>query len=258
MHFFVRNIAVTVGVATVAIILLCLAAVFAVFNVTHTAVPTQTIALTLALPAVLVPAIVYPLLFLYRREKQLLRKLEQQAHTDALTDLPNRRAFFEFARMLLDRPRSDDRPLAAMTIDVDHFKSVNDRFGHDHGDMVLRRIAGIIRTEVSNARATDWIAARLGGEEFAILASGLAPSAVGRLAERICNQVHLSVGAGAYLEPVTVSLGVAFHQPGMKIDRLLKLSDDAVYDAKDAGRDRWAFAAKEGGRQTRNDARAAG
>ena len=84
--------------------------------------------------------------------------------------------------------------------------------------------------------------ARLGGEEFVALVDGLAPSAVGRLAERICNQVHRSVGAGERLEPVTVSVGVAFRKPGQGIDKLLKAADDAVYAAKRAGRDRWAFA----------------
>jgi diguanylate cyclase (GGDEF)-like protein len=86
----------------------------------------------------------------------------------------------------------------------------------------------------------------LGGEEFVVLIDGLAASAIGRLAQRFCNQVHRSVGAGDRLDPVTVSVGVAFRKPGQGIDKLLKAADDAVYAAKRAGRDRWAFANETG------------
>jgi diguanylate cyclase (GGDEF)-like protein len=103
-------------------------------------------------------------------------------------------------------------------------------------------VAGVIRDEVARAEAGEWMVARLGGEEFAVLAHGLAPSAVARLADRICAQVHRWVGAGDSLEPVTVSIGVAFRAPAMGVDRLLKSADDAVYAAKANGRDRWAFA----------------
>src|SRR5262249_8642037 len=134
------------------------------------------------------------------------------------------------------------KPLTAMMIDIDHFKRINDSYGHDVGDVVLRRVAGVIRDEVATAGASLSTVARLGGEEFAVIADGLAPSAAARLAERICHQVHRWVGAGDSLEPVTVSIGVAFRVPGKGIDRLLKAADDAVYAAKANGRDRWAFA----------------
>ncbi len=107
---------------------------------------------------------------------------------------------------------------------------------------MLKRVAGVIRDEVAAAGAGTWTVARLGGEEFAVLADRLVPSAVARLADRICGQVHRWVGAGDSLEPVTVSIGVAFRAPAMSVDRLLKAADDAVYAAKANGRDRWAFA----------------
>jgi diguanylate cyclase (GGDEF)-like protein len=131
-------------------------------------------------------------------------------------------------------------------IDVDKFKGINDSFGHDHGDAVLKRVAETILAEVTAAEAPRWIVARLGGEEFVAVIDGLAPSAIARLAQRICNQVHRSVGAGDRLDPVTVSVGVAFRKAGMGIDKLLKAADDAVYAAKRAGRDRWAFAPDTG------------
>lgn len=202
--------------------------------------------LPLVLSGVVVPALVYPLLLAIRRQKELHAELEHQARVDALTNLPNRRAFFEFARAVVKRQGIVGTTLAAMMIDVDRFKGINDSFGHDHGDMVLRRVAETILAEVTAAEAPRWIVARLGGEEFVAVVDGLAASAVGRLAERICNQVHRSVGAGERLEPVTVSIGVALRKPGMSIDKLLKAADDAVYAAKRAGRDRWAFATDNG------------
>jgi diguanylate cyclase (GGDEF)-like protein len=198
--------------------------------------------LAFGLPLTVAPLIVYPLLVMLRRQRNLRIELERLVHTDVLTELPNRRAFFEFARTALAVPLAADKPLAAMMIDVDNFKRVNDSYGHDVGDTVLRRVAGVIRDEVTAAGASSATVARLGGEEFAVIADGLAPGAVARLADRICNQVHRWVGAGDGLEPVTVSIGVAFRTPGKGIDPLLKAADDAVYSAKANGRDRWAFA----------------
>jgi diguanylate cyclase (GGDEF)-like protein len=188
------------------------------------------------------PVTILPLLLMLKRQRRLRRDLEQMVMTDMLTNLPNRRAFFEFARSAMDADAVPGAALAAMMIDVDHFKRINDSYGHDVGDVVLKRVAGVVRDEVAGAGSTKWTVARLGGEEFAVIADNLAPSAVGRLADRICSQVHRWVGAGDSLEPVTVSIGVAFRSPGMSIDKLLKAADDAVYAAKANGRDRWAFA----------------
>jgi diguanylate cyclase (GGDEF)-like protein len=202
--------------------------------------------LAIGLPAFTLPLILYPVLLVMRRQQGLHAELERQARVDALTELPNRRAFFAFADEVVRRRPSPDMPLTAMMIDVDEFKRINDDYGHDHGDMVLKRIAQTILSEVTEAEARKWMVARLGGEEFVVIADGLVPGAVARLAERICNQVHRSVGAGAQLRPVTVSIGVAFHKPGEGVDRLLKAADDAVYVAKRSGRDRWAFAGDDG------------
>jgi diguanylate cyclase (GGDEF)-like protein len=204
--------------------------------------PPIAIALVIGLPAVMTPATILPLLMMLKRQKRLRLELEHLVLTDTLTGLPNRRAFFEFSRQALTAEPVPATPLVAMMIDVDHFKRVNDSYGHDVGDTVLKRVAGVIRDEVAAAGSEQWTVARLGGEEFAVIADGLVPSAVARLADRICSQVHRWVGAGDSLEPVTVSIGVAFRTPTMSIDRLLKAADDAVYAAKANGRDRWAFA----------------
>ncbi len=247
--FAVQHPVLTTLVVLVVVAAFSLSVVVESFRFAHIALFPLAIVLSLALPAVGVPAVVYPLLHAIRRHRELHAELEQQARVDALTGLPNRRAFFEFARTIVKRQGIVGTPLAALMIDVDKFKGVNDSFGHDHGDMVLKRVADTIMTEATSAEAPRWIVARLGGEEFVVLLDGLAPGAIARLAERICNQVHRSVGAGERLDPVTVSIGVAFRQPAQGIDKLLKAADDAVYAAKRAGRDRWVFAGDVAGPQ---------
>jgi diguanylate cyclase (GGDEF)-like protein len=217
--------------------------------------PGVALALVIGLPAVMVPVTIFPLLWMLKRQRALRVELEKLVLTDVLTGLPNRRAFFEFAREALAADHEPATPLMAMMIDVDHFKRVNDSYGHDVGDTVLKRVAGVIRDEVAGAGASKWTVARLGGEEFAVIADHLPPSAVARLADRICSQVHRWVGAGDSLEPVTVSIGVAFRAPAMGVDRLLKGADDAVYAAKANGRDRWAFAGDARNEQRRRQPR---
>jgi diguanylate cyclase (GGDEF)-like protein len=197
--------------------------------------------LSIGLPATLAPLTMYPLLLMNQRQRRMRMELEQLVRTDMLTGLPNRRAFFEFAKELMAGATPPGTLLTAMMIDIDHFKPINDTYGHDAGDHVLRRIATTIRDVVAGAGADDWGVARLGGEEFVVLVSGLIPAGVAQLADAICHEVR-----GLDHEPInasraTVSIGVAFRAPGMSIDRLLKLADDAVYAAKHGGRDRWSF-----------------
>jgi diguanylate cyclase (GGDEF)-like protein len=196
-----------------------------------------------ALPAVCAPLMILPLLKSNVRLRRMQVELERLARTDPLTGLPNRRAFFEHAQRMFARPIIGANLITAMMIDVDHFKALNDDHGHDTGDAVLSGIATAIRDTVAASSPTDWIVARMGGEEFAVLAEGLQPSAVGRLADRLCQACRRVVRDrdGAQLS-ATVSAGVAFRAEGMDVDALLKTADDAVYLAKRGGRDRWAFA----------------
>jgi diguanylate cyclase (GGDEF)-like protein len=242
----VRKPILTTFIILVAVALFSLSVVVVSFDLAGIKLFPLAVILSIAIPAVGVPALIYPLLLAIRGQHELHAELERQARVDALTDLPNRRAFFEFARAVVKRQAIVGTPLAALMLDIDKFKGINDSYGHDHGDIVLRRVAETILAEVTSAKAPRWIVARLGGEEFVALVDGLAPSAIGRLAERLCNQVHRSVGAGERLDPVTVSVGVAFRKQGQGIDKLLKAADDAVYASKRAGRDRWAFASDNG------------
>lgn len=239
-HPVAITIAVTIVIAAFSVIVVALA-------MRASGIPLFTLALQLsvAMPLIMVPLTVYPLLHVNRRQRQMRLELERLVGTDTLTGLPNRRAFFEFAEQLLALVRPGDAPLTAMMIDVDHFKAINDTYGHDAGDAVLKRVAVTIRDAVAASGAAEWTVARLGGEEFAILVDGLVPTAVARLAERTSADVRAIEHAETNETPTTVSIGVAFRAPGTGIDRLLKAADDAVYAAKRGGRNRWAFAGAE-------------
>jgi diguanylate cyclase (GGDEF)-like protein len=123
-----------------------------------------------------------------------------------------------------------------LVIDADHFKSINDRFGHDVGDSVLKTIAGVCQ---SSKRDSD-SAGRLGGEEFAILLPETGEAAARVVAERLCQMVReCSSSAGGEKIKVTVSIGVATATLSMSgIGALMKWADTAMYEAKRSGRDR--------------------
>jgi diguanylate cyclase (GGDEF)-like protein len=175
-------------------------------------------------------------------------RLVRSGFTDALTGWHNRRYLLSRLHEELARCRRDRTPLTCLMIDVDHFKSVNDRFGHLAGDAVLRQLAHCIGAEV---RGSD-VSARYGGEEFVVLLPGTGAAAGFLLAERIRAAVAaepFELPAGTPL-PVTVSIGVAEHSPALderdlKVagERLLALADVALYEAKARGRNAVARAA---------------
>jgi diguanylate cyclase (GGDEF)-like protein len=166
-----------------------------------------------------------------RSAERLLRlqsELIRLASTDPLTGVFNRRVFFEQAEQLQRRLVS----LAAIMFDVDHFKQINDSFGHGVGDQVL---GGIGREALSRGG----IVGRLGGEEFAILLAGADLAAAAAHAESLrARLAQLSFETGRGRLSVTCSLGVAEAQAGESIDQLLKRADAALYQAKASGRDR--------------------
>ena len=162
------------------------------------------------------------------------RAAEANASTDALTGLPNRRYFDEFSALLAGRRRSDDA-VGILMIDIDHFKRINDRFGHDAGDAVLRAVAGAIAGAV---REGD-VPARFGGEEFVILLRDPSRDVALEVAERVRAAVAALDLRAIGPSEQTVSVGVAVQDvPGEAIDDLLAAADRALYRAKRAGRDR--------------------
>jgi diguanylate cyclase (GGDEF)-like protein len=169
-------------------------------------------------------------------------ELERLAGTDVLTGLPNRRAFFERADQIFARATIAGASVAAMMVDIDRFKAINDTRGHNTGDAILSAVAVTIRDAVAGSGAEDSIVARLGGEEFAIIVMGLQPSAVARLAEKIGHDTRrVEHRHGGETISATVSIGVSLRRDDAVVDAVLKAADDAVYAAKRAGRDRWSF-----------------
>jgi len=165
--------------------------------------------------------------------------LEALATTDSLTGINNRRSFFTLASDELSRAKRYQRPLTALMIDIDEFKLVNDRHGHSAGDKVLR---AVVQTCITTLRETD-VLGRLGGDEFAIL---LPETSEGRdqadRLRRTVERLRTTLDDGTDLT-LTVSIGVASVRPeDESIDDVLARADQAVYQAKQSGRNRVATA----------------
>jgi diguanylate cyclase (GGDEF)-like protein len=162
-------------------------------------------------------------------------QMQVLATTDFLTGLANRRAFFEqaeSARLLATRLR---KPIALMMIDIDHFKQLNDRFGHASGDEALVLFADIARRAL---RDHD-IMGRLGGEEFALALPGTSLDGALQAAERLrvaINHAPLITSGSGYM--MTVSVGVVLIEPGEALTAALARADHALYAAKSGGRNR--------------------
>jgi diguanylate cyclase (GGDEF)-like protein len=169
-----------------------------------------------------------------------------QAVTDDLTGLDNRRRFDEALGNELVRSRTFGSPLSLLLVDLDNFKVVNDDFGHQRGDEVLRRTADLIREHLRDADS----AARLGGDEFAIIAPDTGSAGAVALAERLRRSFgRLHQGADP-LPPVTASFGVAECSEDEPAEALLSRADHALYEAKRRGRDCVALASVAPRRQT--------
>lgn len=186
---------------------------------------------------ILAPAAAFPLFVMSDRLRAIKDGLEDLLRLDALTDLPNRRAFFERTEEIFARGGA----LTMMMIDVDHFKAVNDNYGHDLGDRVLCSVAQSIQRIAEQAPAEGVkLAARIGGEEFAVLIEGIAPEAADRLASHIVEQIgQLPVQGDGHQISVTVSVGLAQRRTGDTPGMVLRAADNACYRAKRQGRNQW-------------------
>lgn len=167
---------------------------------------------------------------------RLYNHTQHLAITDDLTELYNRRGFFEFGQRELERAWRFEHPLSAVMIDIDHFKVVNDTHGHTVGDQILRGLSNRLK---KNLRAVD-IIGRYGGEEFVILLPETSAPAAQDVAERLNKQVvcePFNTDAGNVF--ITISLGVStLHESVESLDDLIANADRALYDAKGAGRNR--------------------
>jgi diguanylate cyclase (GGDEF)-like protein len=156
---------------------------------------------------------------------------------DALSGLMNRRTFDAHLRLVWQHALREQRPVAVLMIDIDHFKQFNDAMGHQAADEVLRKVADTIR-EFAH-RPLD-LAARYGGEEFALILYDLSTPHVQQIAERLRETVESLGNIAPAGRAVTVSVGVGMALPtiGRTPEGALQLADEALYDAKRAGRNR--------------------
>ena len=168
--------------------------------------------------------------------REATEALRRSVSCDHLTGLANRRALFEACELELQRWRRTPRPLALLLIDADHFKRVNDDFGHAAGDAVLRHLAASLS---ATFRAMD-IVARLGGEEFVVLLPGCTEDAAAAVAQRLCLSVaEQAVPVNGASVRYTVSIGVAMMDAAVDgVDAFIERADLAMYRAKAAGRNR--------------------
>lgn len=177
--------------------------------------------------------------FLLSCSDRLLHDTRRDADLDELTGLLGRRAFLDRAQQRLDEAVKQGLSVAAVFIDVDDFKQINDRFGHSAGDAALRQIASALRTPL---RELDQIG-RLGGEEFGILLIGVTEAERHSQAQRLRTSVaELRFSVDNISVPLRVSIGVSVHQPGRdNLSSLLSRADQSMYRAKRSGRNQVAF-----------------
>jgi diguanylate cyclase (GGDEF)-like protein len=159
---------------------------------------------------------------------------ELRAATDALTGLPNRRAIDDHLKRLLAQAGRSLTPMSAILLDLDHFKQINDTYGHERGDEVLAALGAVMRSKL---RGSDF-AGRSGGEEFIVLLPDTDRAGALRVAEHLRQAMH-SLSLPGVTRGVTASFGVAsYPDDALDGDTLLRLADRALYSAKQHGRDR--------------------
>ncbi len=166
------------------------------------------------------------------REQAIEQAAEAQklAKTDPLTGLANRRATIDWLDSLVAPSLEVGEPLAVLIFDIDHFKRINDTYGHQMGDEVLRKVAAIARAQI---RAEDLVG-RIGGEEFVCILSGVEGGEARGLAERLCRSIAEVTGREG--PAATISIGLAMLREGDGVETLLARADAALYEAKASGR----------------------
>lgn len=165
-------------------------------------------------------------------------ELAKLARTDALTQLPNRRAFLETAKAEIERMQRSGRPLSIVLGDIDRFKNINDQYGHESGDDVLQAVASILRNAI---RAQDAVA-RWGGEEMIILLPETNPESASAVAEKCRRAVEAAdVPSGNTMLHVTMTFGVSHVHRDESIEQCIRRADEALYTGKNTGRNKVVY-----------------
>ena len=172
----------------------------------------------------------YGLFKTMRFVQSIHNRLARELITDDLTQVHNRRYFYRHVKT------APSTPYVILIIDIDHFKAINDEFGHDEGDLVLQQLA----TKYNSAFVNNAVFARLGGEEF----GGYLPTGNISQAAEFCGQLidiahNIKV---KQVKPLTVSIGMALQSANESLDKVMKRADMALYVAKNNGRDQYKIA----------------
>lgn len=203
---------------------------------------TLSIAFSTFIPLVVAPLVGATIVKLAVQLDRLSSELERMAETDQLTQVLNRRGFERRSRKLLDQADAGGRPAALLLCDIDHFKSINDKYGHDFGDASLQAAAQALSETLREHGA---IVARHGGEEFVALLPGLNQAEAMVVAEavrRVCEERIVS--HDAHEANFTMSVGVAASSLALRdVGQLMRDADVALYRAKREGRNRVVAAA---------------
>ena len=164
----------------------------------------------------------------------LFQKTKDLANKDYLTGAYNRRYFFEASEAIIDKNVRKNKDIAVATLDIDHFKNVNDTYGHDVGDEAIKEIVTVLNKSL---RKSDLVA-RFGGEEFCILLEDISKKETKLLFEKIrLNFEKNEIRFNEIVLSYTVSLGIAYGKSD-DINEMIKISDNALYEAKDTGRNK--------------------
>jgi len=230
LRLWQQSLAVTVGAVIGADALtLCFYSIFFADRLILDLVLTAIITIIVALPI--------SWLFLGQSAKvsRLAEELREASQTDDLTRLANRREFMTSVTAMLGGSQAATGAGILLFIDADHFKRINDTYGHGVGDEVLIALGEVIRDSVRQ----DDVAARIGGEEFAVFLHDADPAVAQTVAERIRTHAH-HISRTMDLEEVgvTVSIGIARHRKGQGLEDVLRAADRSLYVAKKNGRDR--------------------
>lgn len=234
LHLYSHRLALSIFLAAAVVILISqLVGMFASFSrPSTTADAVEGFAELIAMCSVGVG-----LSLMSRAERKEISPLRRSANVDELTGLASRSFFRRAANRRIELSEEHGTPLSCIMLDVDDFKTYNDRHGHEAGDRALRHVARVLNEE---ARADDLVA-RYGGEEFVILVSAEMGSAI-TLAERVRRRVEREGGPehdGYLARRVTVSLGVAVPVEGTQtLDQLVRAADAAMYHSKRGGKNR--------------------
>jgi diguanylate cyclase (GGDEF)-like protein len=190
------------------------------------------------IPALVCPTVVHALLKTLRELHLARAELDAIAHRDPLTGLLNRRGFDEAAGALIGQAAARREVVSALLCDIDHFKRINDTYGHDCGDVAIRHVASVIRATL--ATSAKVAIGRQGGEEFAVIATGRSIRELAQLAELLRSTMAATPfnWEGEDIS-LTISLGTSMAPPTeASVKSLLSSADEALYEAKKRGRNR--------------------